>query len=181
MEAPPPGFVRIRYRRPPDREQVYLQRLVHRGDDVHVTLLERTPLAAPVSIEGRIVLEPGAPVVWFTFRGARHDIGRFHTAAGRFTGLYADILTPVRFLGPDAWETTDLFLDVWLWPGGEITVLDEDELETAVARGWVGATVAAEARAEAARLVEEAAAGRWPPPVVHDWTLERVREELARS
>ncbi|HET9986711.1 MAG TPA: DUF402 domain-containing protein [Longimicrobiales bacterium] len=164
--------VRIHYLRPPGRQELYTQKLVHRGDDVVVTLLERTPLGRPLRVGDAVVLEDGAPVVWFTFPGAWHDIGRFHRADGRFTGIYANILEPVRFLGPAEWEATDLFLDVWLGADGRALLLDEEELEEALAAGWIDAATGRRARAEAERLLVEAEGGAWPPRVVEEWTLD---------
>jgi uncharacterized protein len=171
--------VRIRYRRPPDREQVFEQRLVARTDLCVVTLLERTPLRAPMIIDGVAALEPGSPAVWFTFPGLWHDIGRFHDASGRFTGLYANVLTPVAGADTLDWATTDLYLDLWLPAGGAPLLLDEHELDTALAAQHLPGAQAERARQEAATLLGEAAAGRWPPPVVDEWTLERARAELA--
>lgn len=120
------------------------------------------------------MLARDSPVVWFTFPGAWHDVGRFHTPDGTFTALYANVLTPVEISG-DEWRTTDLFLDVLLEPGRDPRVLDEDELAEAVQRGWLAESAARGAEAEAARLVEAARAGAWPPAVVGEWTLERAR------
>jgi predicted RNA-binding protein associated with RNAse of E/G family len=155
-----------------------VQRLVHRDAACVVTLLDAAPLARPLTIDGRVALAPGAPAIWFTFAGAWHDIGRFHDADHRFTGLYANVLTPVAGFDGRAWRTTDLFLDVWL-PAGEARarLLDEDELNAAVANG-LDPTFAARARAEGDSLLARAAAGTWPPPVVERWTLERVRQAL---
>lgn len=139
-----------------------------------VTWLARAGVTRPVVVDGRTLLEAASPVVWFTFPGARHDIGRFHTPDGRLTALYANVLTPVEIRG-DEWRTTDLFLDVLLEPGRAPRILDADELAEAVARGWVSEAKAAAAEAEAGRLVEAARSGRWPPPVVSEWTLERAR------
>lgn len=172
------SLIRIHYHRPPDREEVFVQRLVHRAPEVVVTYLDRTPLRRPVEVGGRTVLEDGSPVVWFTFPGAWHDIGRFHRADGSFTGFYANILTPVRFLDPCTWETTDLFLDVWLEPGGEAVLLDEEELEEALRHGWIDRHAGDAARGEAARILALASRNAWPPRVVEEWTLERVRESL---
>lgn len=143
----------------------------------------------PTLVAGRTVLEPGAPVVWFTFPGAWHDIGRFHTADGRLTGYYANILTPVQLEAPgeeaapsgsgsppvDHWRTTDLFLDVFLDLDGEARVLDRDEFDDAVDRGWITGPTARAARAEVARLLARARSGRWPPALVHAWPLDRAR------
>lgn len=126
-------------------------------------------------VTGRTVLEPGAPVVWFTFPGLRHDIGRFHTVDGAFTGCYANVLTPVERDG-DMWTTTDLFLDVFVDLAGGVHVLDEDELEEAVDRGWISADAARGAEREASRLVAAARDGTWPPPIVDAWPLDRARD-----
>lgn len=174
-DAGAPPTVRIHYLRPPHRLETYHQILVHETPAVRVTLLERFHASAPVRVQGRPVLAPGAAIVWFTFPGAWHDVGRFHDAAGRFTGYYANILTPVRFLGPLEWETTDLFLDVWLEPGGRVRLLDRDEFSAALERHWLDERTARHARAEAGRLLAAAGRGEWPPPVVHEWTLERAR------
>lgn len=125
-------------------------------------------------VDGHTVLEVESPVVWFTFPGAHHDIGRFHSPDGELTALYANILTPVVMDG-DEWRTTDLFLDVLLEPDRPPVVLDGEELDEAVAEGWVDGPTAERARAEAARLVAGALDGSWPPAVVRDWTLERAR------
>lgn len=173
--------IRIHYHRPPDRETVYIQRLVRRLPGVVITCLDHTPLSRPMEVDGRRVLEPGAPVVWFSFPDTCHDIGRFHLADGTFTGIYANVLTPVQGLDGSTWRTTDLFLDVWLAPGAEARVLDEDELADAERAGAVSPDEARVAREEAERLRLEAAAGRWPPPIVADWPLDRVRRALGEA
>lgn len=171
----PGGPVRILYRRPPDRLQVFEQAVVADDGACVVTWLPAAELGKPVTAGGRVVLEPGAPVVWFTWRGdVWHDVGRFHLADGTFTGLYANVLTPVAMDGAE-WETTDLFLDVWMGADGAIEILDRDEFDDALAAGWMDASTAARALAQAERLAADARAGAWPPAIVREWTLERVR------
>ena len=173
--------VRIRYRRPPDRVRTFRQAVVEDAGEYVVTLLPATELETPVRAGGRVVLEPGAPVVWFTYRGeVWHDVGRFHLADGTFTGLYANVLTPVRMEGME-WETTDLFLDLWMGTDGVAEVLDRDELEAALAAGWIDAATAAHAEGEAKRLLAAAHAGAWPPAHVGEWTLERARAAVGRA
>lgn len=171
--------VEIRYKRPPDREQRFRQIVVEDTGEYVVTLLEAAVLAKPVTAGGRTVLEPGAPVVWITYRGRWHDVGRFHLADGTFTGAYANVLTPVEMDGA-RWETTDLFLDLWAGADGTRVVLDEDELREAEREGWVTPETATRARDEAAALLEAARRGAWPGPEVHEWTLERAREVVSR-
>lgn len=167
--------IRIRYLRPPDRVRVFRQRLAHDAGGYVVTLLPAAELPGPVRVGGRTVLDAGAPVVWFSYRGdVWHDVGRFHRADGTFTGLYANVLTPVRMDGAE-WETTDLFLDLWMGADGHVEVLDRDEFDAAVEAEWIDRATAERALAEAARLEADARAGTWPPAHVGEWTLERAR------
>ena len=186
-----PG-VRIHYHRPPDRHDVFEQAILHRPDgplpgdpaarhgrlaDGWVTFLPEAAIREPMTVDDTVVLEPGAPIVWLTFPGAWHDIGRFHTRDGRFTGYYANVLTPVRIEGDD-WHTTDLFLDVFLPHGGTPRILDAAELDHALAGGWVDAPTASRARAEADRIVAMAREGAWPPRLAVEWTLDRALDAL---
>ncbi len=178
LEECPPPRVHIHYRRPPNREEVFVQDLIHDRDDVKVTLAREIEFSPPMEREGRTVLESGSDVVWFTFPGVWHDIGRFHRADGTFTGLYANVLTPVEFRSASTWHTTDLFLDVWWPPGGSPTLLDRDQLEEAVDRGWVDHATADRAEAEAREILHGARSGSWPPPIVSAWTRERARSRV---
>lgn len=170
--------VTLHYHRLPDRVQVFRQPVLAWSAECIVTLLEAAPLRAPLRVAGRVVLEPGAPVVWCTYPGRGYDVGRFHRADGRFTGYYANLLTPVQIDG-DQWRTTDLFLDVWQGVDGGVHLLDADELAAAVANGWLSAAEAKRVRGRAAALVAAAEAGEWPPPPAAEWSLERARERLA--
>jgi len=173
-------LVHIHYRRLPDREQVFRQVVLEDAGDYVVTWLPAAGLPKPVMAGGRTVLEPGAPVVWITYRNRWHDVGRFHLADGTFTGVYANVLTPVEMDG-GRWTTTDLCLDLWSGADGTLVVLDEDELRAAEAERWVTPELASRARDEAAALLQAARAGRWPGPEVHEWTLERAREAVSRG
>jgi predicted RNA-binding protein associated with RNAse of E/G family len=183
MPDPTPSLptVDIHYRRLPDRVTVFRQIVVEDAGDYVVTLLERAAVPKPVTAgDGSVILEPGAPVVWFTYRGRWHDVGRFHLADGTFTGVYANVLMPVSML-PGHWETTDLCLDVWLGAGGRLEVLDQDEFAAARRSGWLSPAAGRRAEQEAAALARAALAGEWPPPEVRHWTLERAREAVSRA
>lgn len=175
-----PARVAIHYRRLPDRLRIYDQRVVLGREDVVITLSEPLELSEPMVVDDRMLLEDGSLALWFTFPGAWHDIGRFHRADGTFTGLYANVITPPAMDGP-VWHTTDLFLDLW-WPdGGSPRILDEDELQEALAEGHIEPGTASRAEAEARRLLALAEDDRWPPPVVEEWTLERSLRALERE
>src|SRR5690606_32387535 len=121
-------FVEIHYHRPPDRIEIFRQTVVDEQPGYVVTYLDSAAIGNALTVDDRPILEPGAPVVWFTFPDAWFDVGRFHLRDGTFTGYYANVLTPVRMEG-DRWETTDLFLDVWAGADGSVALLDEDEFE----------------------------------------------------
>jgi predicted RNA-binding protein associated with RNAse of E/G family len=170
--------VRLHYHRPPDRTDVFIQELLYEDHDVVVTYLASTPMKRPLIVGVETALEIGAPAIWFTFPGLMHDIGRFHRADGTFTGLYSNILEPVTFHSRLEWSATDLFLDVWVGQDAEPVILDRDELEHALASRWITEKSAAAALAEAHRLLERYDAGTWPPAIVNEWPLARVRKTL---
>ena len=173
--------VTIHYLRPPDHLQTFRQPIVHQSTEAIVTFSRGIRVPAPMELDGEIVLEAGSDIVWFTFPGLWHDIGRFHNAEGTFTGFYANLLTPVEMLPGHVWRTTDLFLDVWMKPGRAPRLLDEDELQAALDADALEAGTARRAREEAARILEHASGGGWPPPVVHEWTRERALGLLRSS
>ncbi len=173
--------VRINYLRPPDRREIFIQRLLLDTPEVKITLAEAVPFDPPIQILGEVALEAGSDAVWFTFPGQWHDIGRFHRANHSFTGIYANILTPPVIQAGGVWETTDLFLDIWVNPEGRLSVLDADQLMEAEAKGWVSRDQAKRAREEVEWIKREHDAGRWPPPVVEEWTLERARQSFSST
>lgn len=168
----PTKRARIHYKRLPDDEQLFDQLVVLEREDVIVTLTDPIAMGAPMLVGGSPILEPGSRVVWFTFPGRWHDVGRFHRADGNFTGYYTNILTPPEIDG-DVWHTTDLFLDLWLPAEGGVVLLDEDELADALGQGHLDAKLARRAEQEAEQVLAMVASGGWPPPVVREWTLER--------
>ncbi len=57
-------------------------------------------------------------------------------------------------------------------------ILDREELEEALAGGSIERDLAERARSEAERLVARARNRTWPPGIVAEWTLDRVRRAL---
>lgn len=154
---------------------MFVQELVHESTEVLVTYQPHTPIKRPMIVADDVVLEDGSPAIWFTFPGQMYDVGRFHTADGTFTGLYVNIIEPVKLETRTDWTSTDLFLDIWIGADGEPQLLDFDEMEHAVVQGWISAQTAARARAEADRLIRAYQERSWPPPIVNEWTISRVR------
>jgi predicted RNA-binding protein associated with RNAse of E/G family len=158
------------YLRPPDRLDVYHATLLEETSD-HIIVTHTVAHQAPVLHRGVEILQDGSSIVWFLFKNRRYDVGRFYLRDGTWTGFYSDITEPVRWKGSDAstLETvTDLFLDVWISPDGEIEVLDADELADALVSGWITEAQAEQARSSADEIVNAFAAGMFPPlPALH--------------
>jgi predicted RNA-binding protein associated with RNAse of E/G family len=111
----------------------------------------------------------GYRAVWFLFNGEPYDVGRFYRPDGTWTGYYVDILEPVRWQGADP-ETleplVDLFLDVWIAPGGSFQLFDEDELGEALEQDAVTEDQARRARRTADQVIGAIERGAFPPEVV---------------
>jgi predicted RNA-binding protein associated with RNAse of E/G family len=170
--------VQIHYLRPPDRKEIFSQALLLDDPEVKVTLARNVPYDPPIRIGGEVALERGSDAVWFTYPGLWHDIGRFHRADGTFTGIYANILTPPIIQEGGIWQTTDLFLDIWVDRKGVLTVLDEDQFRIGLADGAISERDGERALQEVQNIVERHRDGLWPPPIVHEWTLAKALKRL---
>ncbi|HZT97014.1 MAG TPA: DUF402 domain-containing protein [Chloroflexota bacterium] len=138
----------------------------------------------PVEADGETVVERGSLGIWFLFKQERFDIARVYSASEVFKGYYVDSLEPVRWQRdrPETLETlVDLYLDLWIWPNGRCTVLDETELERAEANGHVTAGQAAESRATISRLRAQVERRLFPPPVVASFPVDRDLISAVRS
>lgn len=168
-------WVDIHYHRLHKGTTVFRQQVLESRATHIVTFQHATALDNPVLVENRPVLETGSPVIWFTMPDRGHDIGIFHRGNGTRTGLYANVLTPVEFVSPTRWLTTDLFLDWWVPDHGDPRLLDQDELAKALEAGLVDTDRARRATEEAARIHADWETGAWPPDFVDGWTLARAR------
>lgn len=160
------------YIRPPNRAHTYQADLLEATSDL---IILRAPLmpSRPVEIGGVIVLDRGYLATWFLFNGYPYDVARVERPDGSLTGFYADALEPVHWEGADPFTLqpiTDLFLDLWIAPDGQMTVLDVDELSAAIRSGAVTAEQAETARSAIAELQTEVQAGRFPPPAVRTFS-----------
>jgi predicted RNA-binding protein associated with RNAse of E/G family len=172
--------VEIHYRRPPDRLDVFLQDLVVDRPDYKVTLHDPATVETTLTVGEDVVYEPGAAIVWFVFPDEWHDLGRFHLKDGTFTGYYVNLITPVRLEGT-TWKMFDLCLDLWVDVAGRFQVLDQDEFDEAVDRHWIDQTTAERARSELDRVITQVRGSNWPPEIVREYDLARVRQLRAES
>ncbi|KPK62758.1 MAG: hypothetical protein AMS21_07185 [Gemmatimonas sp. SG8_38_2] len=172
--------VEVRYRRPPDRLDVFVQDLVVDRSDIKVTLHDPSTVGTTVKVGDRVIFEPDAPIVWFVFPGGWYDVGRFHLEDGTFTGYYVNLIAP-PLLEARTWTMVDLCLDLWIDRDGRFRVLDQDEFDEAVDRHWIDPATARRARRELDRLVSELRAGKFPPDWMVEFDLERARGLRARD
>jgi predicted RNA-binding protein associated with RNAse of E/G family len=166
--------VEIHYRRPPYQLDIFVQDLVVDEPEYKVTLHEPSTVTAPRLVGDKVIYEPGAPLVWFVFPGAWYDLGLFHLKDGSFTGYYVNLIAPVETDGA-IWRMYDLCLDLWVEPDGRFQVLDQDEFDEAVDRQWIDAGTAQRAKEELERLIGQVSGGDWPPEIVRDYELAKVR------
>src|SRR3954471_9296165 len=124
------SFVTLEYLRSGNANVLYRERLLTDRPDMKILLAE-PDASRDIRVDGSLILQAGAPILWFVFPGAWHDIGRFHLADGSFTGWYTNLCTPI-LMKSGRWSTTDLFLDHWQPANGDGRWVDEDEFAAAV-------------------------------------------------
>ena len=154
--------VTIEYLRPPGPPELIQSELLHQDGTLTVFRHSLSP-SSPVLVDGKIVLGEGFTGVWFLYDAETYDLGRIHDDAGRLTGYYCDMILPMEHLSGERFAITDLFLDLWISPQGRCTVLDRDEFEDAIRRGWITAEQASSAECTLARLIRQVDEGRFPP------------------
>jgi predicted RNA-binding protein associated with RNAse of E/G family len=118
---------------------------------------------------GRVVIAKGYLAIWFIFRRKWYDVGKFYDRTGKFTGYYCDIIRPVARLLSNPSKTaiiTDLFLDLWISADGRCIVLDEDQLDRAVAKHTISPSLAMKARRELRALSKSTRSGCFPPKYI---------------
>lgn len=170
-------LIHFEYHRPGIGTTVYEEWLVLDRPDVKV-LLQEDYSGPSVDVRGTRVLDSGAPMIWFVFPDAWHDIGRFHLNDGKFTGWYTNLCHPVQF-DSDTWIGRDLFLDLWQFADGDAVWLDEDEFEQAVRARLVDRALTRQIANQRTLIDMQVRTGTWPPPVARDIDLAQV--EALRS
>lgn len=138
--------------------------------------------AEPQQLANLLVAQPG--YVWFRFWLPRDDqvVERYYDATGRLLGTHVDVCAALSAVG-DGWATTDLLLDIWIWPDGRVTVRNEQAFERAVAEGVLTPHEAQRAETQVRALTLAIAQKRFPPALVRNWQLDIkvIREALQGS
>jgi predicted RNA-binding protein associated with RNAse of E/G family len=175
MKRELPCSVSILYRRPPHPASRYPGLLLNVTE--HSLMIQsRLQLPHPRQVAGRTIAATGYWAIWFVFKGKWFDVGKFYDQSKNWLGYYCDIVKPIKRLmsGSSTSVLTDLFLDVWISPDGEVYVLDEDELENAIEQGFITKRLAAKDRSVARRLAKRSGLHEFPPTQVKEATLLEV-------
>jgi len=86
----------------------------------------------------------------------------FRDVNGALLGHYSDIGEPAIRISPNEIQMTDLYLDIWLYPNGELLELDWDEFEEAIQKQVITLAQSELARTAMQRLITETKKGIYP-------------------
>lgn len=155
----------LRYVRLPDNALNLHDDLVYRSKEIIVGKSQIRSVNSVV-FDGKTVLASGYQIVYFEMMKKWFSVGKIRDLDGKHTGYYCDIITPPRLLEEGVVEITDLFLDLWVSPDLRYKVLDEEELEDALEKGWIAKQLYEKSRKELEKLVTSVKQGDFPPPSV---------------
>lgn len=156
--------------------QRFRQELLADGPKWRITLQILDAGFKPVRIDEATTLRPGSLLMWFLRPGQPFEVGAFYHGRGSFQGYYINLIRPPQ-LRSSPWVIEDLYLDVWLPEGGGGVLLDEEELDAAVARAELSTEEADEVREIGARLLARSrrpGRPRWLPRSVGRSPAESV-------
>jgi predicted RNA-binding protein associated with RNAse of E/G family len=100
-------------------------------------------------------------VAKYHFYNEFFNIVEYQDSRQEILGYYCDIVTRLQRKGNE-YFLTDLILDVWINPDGQVIELDRDEFEAAISTGLMPPHVEERALAAVGRLKSEVAAGIFP-------------------
>lgn len=160
--------VQIEYIRP-GKEVVYYEEGFYARDESCLRTYKHLPddISARLSqaLLDQKLIQPGQRVGTISkvyFFAEPFNLLIFREMDGTLLGHYSDIGEPIIQLSPNKFQMTDLFLDIWLFPDGNLLELDWDEFEEALAKNIITSAQADLARSTMQRLVDETAKGIYP-------------------
>ena len=160
--------VLVRVIRPHGETFDHEQELVEDRGDVVITRFDFIDFRRPLIIHGQEVVAEGYRALLFEFFDPPLEIIVVTDKDGNLTGYYCNVNTePSRVEG--GYEIVDLYLDVFVLPDMRYEILDEDEFQEAIERGWITEEQVSLARVTVARIVKDIEAGRFPPKIVQEF------------
>ncbi len=152
----------VRFIRLPARVLEKYDDLIYQSGKVLVGRSQATSTHS-IEFDGKVVSQAGFPITYFELVGTWFNVVKVRNLRGEHTGYYCDINTPPVLLKDGSVEITDLFLDLWVSPDLRYMVLDQDELEEALKKGWVSKQMYARAKRELKKLVALVEMKDFPP------------------
>ena len=162
--------IHLIYRRIPNRILERYDELIADLGDVVVAKSKFEGMLTPLFVNGVKVIDNGYTMIYFAFIGEKYDVLKVYDREGNFKGLYVDILAYTKRKG-NTLEMLDLFLDLFIFPNGEIFILDEEELEMALNYGLIDKEMFDFAYSKAREIVEKFKEGNFPPDIVWQYSL----------
>ncbi|MFQ6107323.1 MAG: DUF402 domain-containing protein [Thermoplasmata archaeon] len=158
----------VRVIRPHGETLDYEQELVEDRGNLIITRFTFFDFGEPLTIDRKVVVADGYEALMFEFFDPPLEILRITDMKGDFTGYYCNINTkPSRIEG--GYEIVDLYIDVFVLPDMRFRILDEEEFEAAIREGWISKEQENLARDTVDRIVEDIAAGNFPPDIIRDF------------
>lgn len=160
--------VLVRVIRPHGETFDYEQELVEDRGDLVITRFDFTDFRRPLIIHGQEVVAEGYRALLFEFFDPPLEIIVVTDKDGNLTGYFCNVNTePSRVEG--GYEIIDLYLDVFVLPDMRYEILDEDEFQEAIEKGWITEEQVSLARETVARIIKDIETGRFPPRIVREF------------
>ncbi|HHI01105.1 MAG: DUF402 domain-containing protein [Thermococcus sp.] len=160
--------IHLIYRRIPNRILERYDELIADLGDVVVAKSKFEGMLAPLFVNGVKAIENGYTMIYFAFIGENYDVLKVYDREGNFKGLYVDVLAYTKREG-NTLEMLDLFLDLFIFPNGEIFLLDEKELEMALNYGVIDKETFDFAYRVAEEILEKIKRREFPPDIVWEY------------
>lgn len=162
--------IHLIYRRIPNRILERYDELIADLGDVVVAKSKFEGMLTPLFVNGVKVIDNGYTMIYFAFIGENYDVLKVYDREGNFKGLYVDILAYTKRKG-NTLEMLDLFLDLFIFPNGEVFLLDEEELEMALNYDLINKETFDFAYSKATEIMKKFKKGEFPPDIVWKYSL----------
>jgi len=159
------GFVLVRVIRPHGETCDHEQELVEDRGDLIITKFDF--LNYRLIVYDQLVIADGYHALLFEFFHPPLEIIVVTDEDRILTGYYCNVNTePSRIDG--GYEVVDLYIDIFVLPDLRYEILDEDEFQEAIEKGWITEEQVSLARETVARIVKDIETGRFPPRIVQE-------------
>jgi predicted RNA-binding protein associated with RNAse of E/G family len=160
------GFVLVRVIRPHGETCDHEQELVEDRGNLIITKFDF--LNHRLAVHDQLVIADGYHALLFEFFHPPLEIIVVTDEDRILTGYYCNVNTePSRIDG--GYEVVDLYLDIFVLPDMRYEILDEDEFQEAIEKGWITEEQVSLARETVARVVKDIETGRFPPRIVQEF------------